>query len=315
VSTSHFFVSAAEEAARRNTGVTFVSFGGGQLAANLVTFQPLLFQPVHAAGLAAAHNVGEGVHEIGVVVDPRMFNVNGVINSFILGAKTATVRSGFDIHVRYIDSQRPSEARQALNEFRALGIDTVLSYLDTEHAIVYAEQIGMSVVGYSNNIAELAPNSHVAGFFLNLNNYLTEQISMLYHSTEEEPFRVSATLGAMATGHVHMSALNPNRETVRYETHRLVEALQSRVVNGTANIFADEIMDNHGRVQVPNGAILSNMEILGMAWLEYSVGSNFMNIYVPREEPPVVPLFLQLGPNAQAAREAAIAAAHEAAAA
>jgi basic membrane lipoprotein Med (substrate-binding protein (PBP1-ABC) superfamily) len=266
------------------------------LSPNITTFRPLLFEAVHAAGLAAAHNVGEGVREIGVVVDRRMFNYKAVVNSFILGANEVR-RVGFDIHVRYVDARSPAESRQALNEFRGMGIDTVFSYIDTEHAIRYAEQIGMSVVGYANNIAELAPTKHIAGFSFNANNYLAEQISMLYHDN----FFPRGVIGGLATGHVRMSELNTNRETVQYETIRLTNTLRDRVINGTVDIFADETMDNFGTVQIPNGAVLTASEILEMQWLEYSVGSNFEDITVPRADIPIVPLFIRRGAVAEAA--------------
>jgi basic membrane lipoprotein Med (substrate-binding protein (PBP1-ABC) superfamily) len=302
VSTSHFFVSAVQEAARAYQGVNFISFGGGVLAANLTTFQPLLYQPAHAAGLAAAHNVAAGIGAMGVVVDPRMYNINGVINSFIQGAKF-NFDSGLDIHIRYIDSRSESEARQAINELRALGLDTVLCYLDTDYAIRYAEQSGMKTVGYANNIAELAPINHIAGFYFNVNNYLTEQINALYH--HEGAMRPAATVGGLATGHTHVSPLNPRPGAVLLETHRLFNQVRASIVDGTAIIFAGEIRDNHGTVQVETGVSLDTNEILNMSWLEFSVGSNFYNLYEPTSSPAIVPLWIRLGDNARAARDAA----------
>jgi basic membrane lipoprotein Med (substrate-binding protein (PBP1-ABC) superfamily) len=300
VSTSHFFANAVESAATDNKEVVFISFGGQTLATNITTFQPYLFQPAHVAGLAAAYNTGVDVRDIGVVVDPRMYNVNGVINSFIQGAKISYI-SGVRVHIRYVYSQDESQVRAALEQLRDEGADTVLSYLDTEYAITNAERMGMNVVGYANNIAELARNHHVTGFFLNVNSYLTEKISMI----ENDNFFPVQTRAGMDTGCIRLAPLNTNEDTVNPATAELTEPLQELVVNGSAPIFVGELIDNHAAVQVPNGASLTAQEIIDMNWLERSVGANFVSLVEPRSEVPVVPLTVVFGEIAEAARQAA----------
>jgi basic membrane lipoprotein Med (substrate-binding protein (PBP1-ABC) superfamily) len=287
VSTSHFFATLAEREAAKNRNITFISHGGSMSSVNLATFQPLLFEPVHIAGFAAAYNVGVGVHSIGVVADSRMYNVEGVINSFILGAKM-NFRTGVDVHVRYVNSRSEQEVRQAFDELRSRGVDTVLCYLETDFGITYAEQRGIHVVGYASNIAELAPNYHVAGFYFDVNLHLTELVSMV----QTETLQPRSLLGSMASGHVKMSPLNSNPETVDPEVARLTEAIRKRVIDGHSPIFADEIRDNHGAVQVPNGAFLNAREILSIQWLEFSVGNRFVNLTVPPIDLDIVPLVI-----------------------
>jgi basic membrane lipoprotein Med (substrate-binding protein (PBP1-ABC) superfamily) len=305
VSTSHYFTKMVQEAARTHQDVKFISFGGRDvLSPNITSFQPLLYQPAHVAGFAAARNVSDGIGDIGVVVDPRMFNLYGVVNSFIKGARQYFT-NGVRVHVREIYSGHESEARDALNEFRSLGIDTVLCYVDTHYAIRYAEQIGMKVVGYANNIEQLAPNYHIAGFYFDIRSYLTEVVAMLYHDN----FAPRATYADMLSGRVGMSELNPNTEIIVAATHRNAGEIRNRVLNGTASIFRGEIFDNHGTLQVPNAANLSSHEILDIGWWEFSIGSRHLRVLEPRPSPPVVPLRIRLGANAQAVLDLARAAA------
>jgi hypothetical protein len=69
--------------------------------------------------------------------------------------------------------------------------------------------------------------------------------------------------------------------------------LREIVASGRAPIFADEIKDNHGVVQVPNGATLTTSEILYMRWLEYSVGDRIYDLSEPRSVLPIVPLIIR----------------------
>jgi len=285
VSTSHFFASAVEKEATKNRDITFISHGGGTSSFNLATFQPLLFEPAHMAGFAAAYNVGTGIHDIGIVVDNRMFNVNAVINSFILGARVDFV-SGVNIHVSYVNSRSDTEVREAIDHFRTLNIDTVMCYLDTEYGITYADSRGLKVVGFANNIAELAPNNYIAGFYFDLNLHLTELVSLVQTAT----LQPRLLRGDMQSATVRLSQLNPSEYTVSPDTYRVMNELQKRVVEGHSPIFTGELIDNHGTPQVLRGSHLNIHEILSMQWLEFSVANRTIDYVIIPSELDIKPL-------------------------
>ncbi|MCL1881935.1 MAG: BMP family ABC transporter substrate-binding protein [Oscillospiraceae bacterium] len=287
ISTSHFFANAVEIESVNHRNIVFISFGGETVSPNLIAFVSHLYQPAHVAGFAAAHNTAVGVDSMGIILDSRMHNAHGVVNSFIQGAKFNFL-AGVTIHVRLVNSRSVEEVRQAVDQLIAEGNDTIFAYIDTEYAITYAEQRGVNVVGFANNVPQLAPNNHIAGLYFNVNSYLVEQVRII----QNETFVPSVTRGALSTGHVRLSAINADPMVVEPETHDLAGLIHERVSEGTAAIFAGEIMDNHGEVQVPNGVTLTSREILDLNWFEHSIGGNIHNLTVPIANLPIVPLII-----------------------
>ncbi|MCL2755295.1 MAG: BMP family ABC transporter substrate-binding protein [Oscillospiraceae bacterium] len=292
VSTSHFFATPAEAAATERRNIVFISHGGTTSSTNLATFQPLLFEPAHMAGFAAAHNIAGGVTSLGVVTDMRMYNVYGVINAFISGANSSFVRGIPAVHVRYVNSRSEAEVREAVNQLRSQGVDTVMTYLDTEYGATYANSVGLKVVAYANNPERLAANNYIAGFYFDVNLYLTEQLSFV----QTNSIQPRNLYGAMASGHIKLTSFNTDTDIVAAETLPLVSEIQKRVVDRRSPIFADEHKDNFGTIQVQNGVSLTHQDVLKMNWLMYNVGSNIENLAVPGN-PAIVPLRVVASPN------------------
>jgi basic membrane lipoprotein Med (substrate-binding protein (PBP1-ABC) superfamily) len=288
ISTSHFFAGELQDIAGQYRDIVFISYGGELLAPNISTFRPLLYQPSHVAGLAAGYNTANGVDRVGVIVDENMYNAPGVVNAFIRGT-TVAYRAGVQVHVRAVNSRDRQMVEEGIRELRTEGVDTILSYIDTDYALAFAERNGINVVGYTNNIEELAAVNHVAGFGFNANLYLTEQISKIQHGN----FSPTAVKGDIDSGYVFLSELNSNERTVLPDTFDLVEELLARVINGEAPIFVGEMMDRHGNVQIPRGAVLTIEEILNMKWYEYSIGGNTFSMTEPFPAVPIVPLIIR----------------------
>ncbi|MCL1832020.1 MAG: BMP family ABC transporter substrate-binding protein [Oscillospiraceae bacterium] len=290
VSTTHRFASELEDIAGEYKDIVFISFGGNTLAQNITTFRPLLFQPAHVAGLAAGYNTGEGVDKVGVVVDETMYNAPAVVNAFIRGTRLA-YKSGVSIHVRSVDGRNKAMVERGVSELRDEGVDTILSYIDTDYAIKYAERNDIKVVGYTDSISDIAPQNHVTGFGFNARLFLIEQINKFQHS--DGLFFPSSVKGELDSGELFLSPLNTNGSIVLADTADLVNELLGNVINGDAPIFEGEMMDRHAKVQIPRGAVLTTEEILDMKWYEFSIGGNTRTLVEPYPDVPIVPLVIK----------------------
>jgi basic membrane lipoprotein Med (substrate-binding protein (PBP1-ABC) superfamily) len=289
VSTCHSFKNIVERAAVANKDVNFIGFGGdvdsNRTLVNLTLFRPLLYQPAHISGLAASINTDAA--SFGIVADPNMYNHEGVINAYIIGAKDFLERN-ITAHVNYVSSDYEAGVRAAIDDLVRNGCDVIMLYLKTDYGIRYCEEIGVKVIAYSGNLPELAPNRYITGFYFNVNSYITEQVRFI----QNEMFAPSTTYGSMATGHAKMIHLNPNEYVVIPETKQLIDMLYSRVL-ASDGVFTGQIVDNFGVTQVEHGFTLAYRDALSIRWLELSVGGNIDRFSTPVEEIPVVPLFVR----------------------
>jgi basic membrane lipoprotein Med (substrate-binding protein (PBP1-ABC) superfamily) len=251
---------------------------------NLTTFTPLLHQPANVCGLAAAFNTDTG--KIGIVADPNMFNVSGVINAYIEGAKI-TINHNMETYVNYADSNDETTIRAAIDHLVENGNDVIMLYLATDYGIRYCEQIGVKFVAYSHDLPRLAPNYHVTGFFFNASSYVTEQVRFIQNGIFN-PFR---TVVGMDTGHTSLLGLNPTDDFLRPETWPLTDNLRRGVI-ASDKIFTGAIVDNslESTVQVEHGVTLPYEEILRIRWLDISVGSRVVHFESAVDEIPIVEL-------------------------
>ncbi|MCL2036898.1 MAG: BMP family ABC transporter substrate-binding protein [Oscillospiraceae bacterium] len=286
VSTNHAFANETQTAALENTGIKFISFGGTPIA-NVTVFEPLLHQPANISGLAASYN--STAASFGIVTDIAMFNHEAVVNSYILGIKDFLERET-TTHVNYVNSANEQDVRNAIDDLNRKGVDTVMLYLSTDYGIKYCEEKGIKVVAYSGTLPELAPSSYVTGFYFNVNSYLTEQVQLI----QNDMFTPGRVYGEISSNHVKMINLNTTEGLLLSNTKEYTDLLYHSIVRND-NVFAGQIVDNFGKIQVEYGYTLSKAEILGIRWLELSVGNNIDDFSDYITELPIVPLIIREG--------------------
>jgi basic membrane protein A len=283
VSTSHVFANGVERASQEYKDVNFISLGGEKTLGNVTIFNPLLYQPAYIAGLAASVNTESD--SIGIVADDVMFNAEGVINAYIEGAKMTF--SNLETYLNWAASESEEEIRAAIDDLVEKGHDLIMLYLNSDYGIKYAEEIGVKVIAYSNNLPEIAPRNYVTGFFYNVNSYVTEQVRFM----QNDDFIPNRVYGSMATGHSSLIGFNADEDVVDPITRTLTDGLIANIVgNSNDGVFVGSIVDHFGRTQVEHGASLDYKEALKIKWLEYSTIARIGIFTKAVEDPPISPL-------------------------
>jgi hypothetical protein len=289
VSTHHGFSTVAERAAAENKDLQFINFGGNVARPNMASFQPLLYQPANVCGLAASLN--SRATSIGIVVDGRMFNSNGVVNSYIQGAKEV-IGSTMTTYVNYASSEKEADVIRAIDDLVDKGNDVIMLYLSTDYGIRYCEQIGVNVIAYAGNLPELAPNHYMTGFYFNVDSYITEQVRFI----QNDGFLPAVTIGEMETGHSRLIQMNlnlddPDSSVVSLETVELTDLLFASLIRSD-RVFVGEIVDIFGNVHVERGVTLTYKDVLAIDWMDFTVGNN-EGFFSEPTEPEVIQLVVR----------------------
>lgn len=252
------FSSAAVLAAKSNINTRFVSFGGSDQSYNLASVQPLLFQPAFINGFTAAFNTN--TNKIGIVADVNMYNAYGIINAFALGVRELP-HSKIDIYLNWARSGNLSNTSDAINDLIEQGCDIIFVYQADNYAVKRLNDLGVKTIGFAYNLPELAPDTYLTGFFLNLNTYFIEKArGIMYNS-----FRGDLTRGGLSHQRARLIMLND--ELVYEGTRVLTDAMIDFVSEDMAPVFSGEIRDTDDYVRVRKGEYMLTDQIFRIDWL------------------------------------------------
>ncbi|MCL2107996.1 MAG: BMP family ABC transporter substrate-binding protein [Oscillospiraceae bacterium] len=270
------FSGAAVLAARNNINTKFVSFGASDNSYNLASVQPLLYQAAYVNGFTAAFNTKSS--KIGIVADPAMYNVYGIINAFSLGVRDLP-NSRIDMYLNWARSANISDTQNAINDLVEQGCDIVLVYQLNDFGIRKCNELGLTVVGFAYNMPELAPDTYLTGMYLNLNTFLIDKSRGIMYDT----FSGDLTRGGLKHQQVRLVMLN---ESLAVDgTKELTDAMMDYVSEDLAPVFGGEIRDTNDYVRVRNGEYMITDQIYRIDWLVNTIvrQQNFSTQYIEED--------------------------------
>lgn len=267
VSASNVFNNAAYSYAKRNKEVKVLSYGAFDFLSNMTTFQWKPYQPVYIGGMVAAYN--SSARKFGVVTDSGMYGYLSVINSFTLGVQKLYSREDTDVSVSYTGTDE--ETKTAIDKLAANGCDVILVYKDTEYGIEYCNEKGIKVIGYTDSINEIAPDTGLLGFYPNFSTYLVDQI----RDYTNDCFNAAYYCGGFVEGVTRMSDYT---KKCKDGTQTIGDTLYDYLKKGQAEVFEGELIDVDNNTQLAKGSFYSHTQIIQMTYMVQGVTA--VNTYV-----------------------------------
>ncbi|MGS0646416.1 BMP family ABC transporter substrate-binding protein [Komagataeibacter melomenusus] len=238
----------------RAPDVAFMECDGTNVTGNLGWYYVAHWYASYIIGIAAA--LMTRTNKIGFLGAFPIPSVYASANATLLGAQSVnpaitlqsiTINAWFD----------PQAATQAATALADNGCDFLCGIMDEPAYLRVAIQRGLKAAMWNTGMLDYGPQAYVSSVCLDFNDYYISQVRNLLAGTWQ-PEGHFLTLGHG----VDRDAWGP---TVPPDVAARADDMRTRMLAGH-NPFVGPIHDNHGRLRVPAGTALSDLEIYHSDW-------------------------------------------------
>lgn len=259
--TSFGYMDFVQEVAAKNPDVTFMHCSGYKTAENVGTYFGRMYQARYLSGLVAGSMSRSNI--IGFVAANPIPEVIRGINAFTLGAQKANpeIRVKVVWLFSWFDPAKEKEATLALVD---AGADVIAMHADSGAAPQTAEETGVYVVGYNNNMSNYAPTKHLTAPVWDWGMVYKLIAGQVIDGTWES----QEIWWGLKDGFV---GLAPFSSDVPADVVKLVDAEKAKIIEGNWDVFSGPIKNQSGEVAVKDGEKMSDGDMLGMNWFVMGV--------------------------------------------
>ena len=263
VSCSPRFATSIEKEAKSAPETYFINFGGTSPAHNLSAFGGELYQTANVCGIVGAFNTKSNV--LGIVADPGCYNVYGIIDSYVLGAKEIW-GTQTDVRLNWVWSDNTEKIEAAIDDLITQGSDVIMCYTENDYAPEYAASKGVKVIANSCDLPELIPDNYLTGFFFNASTFIIDTV----RSIKAETFVSTVHSGGISAGTARFLQVSANCED---GTETIAAKLYDYIKSGQAHVFTGEIKNRDNKVMVKKGQQMQFSGISEIDWLVQGISS------------------------------------------
>ena len=254
--TSFGYMDFVQDVAKKYPDVMFLHCSGFKRADNVGTYFGRMYQARYLSGLVAGSMSKKNV--IGYVAAHPIPEVIRGINAFTVGARKVNP----DVKVKVIwlfswfDPGKEKEAAKALID---AGADVIAMHADTGATPQAAEEAGVYVVGYNNDMSKYAPTKHLTAPVWDWGAYYKYVVGQITAGT----WKSEDIWWGLKEGFVDLA---PFGADVPQEVRDLVASEKARIVDGQWDVFAGPVSNQKGDVVVAEGTTMSDADMLSMNW-------------------------------------------------
>lgn len=259
--TSFGYMDFVQDVAAKNPDVIFMHCSGYKSAENVGNYFGRMYQARYLSGLVAGTMSKSNI--IGFVAANPIPEVIRGINAFTLGAQ----KTNPNVKVKVVwlfswfDPAKEKEATLALID---AGADVIAMHADSGAAPQAAEEAGVYVVGYNNDMSRYAPTKHLTAPIWKWELVYKQIAGQVIEGT----WKSSNIWWGLKEDLV---ALAPFGSDVPADAVALVDAEKAKIIEGNWDVFSGPIKNQMGEVVVNDGESMSDGDMLGMNWFVMGV--------------------------------------------
>jgi simple sugar transport system substrate-binding protein len=181
------------------------------------------------------------------------------INAFALGMRSVNPRA--QVKVVWLNLWfDPSKEREAAMTLFNQNVDVIAFHTGSTAVMAAAQERGKMAVAYHSDMRKVAPDAQIIAVTHEWGAYYTARVK----AVQSGQWQSGNVWGGVKEGMVRVGDFGPKvPKTVQAE----VLAKQKEVASGKLQPFAGPITDNEGKLVVPAGQALSDVQILSMNYL------------------------------------------------
>lgn len=255
--TSFGYMNPTLKVAKMFPKVTFCHCSGYKRSGNVSTYLARFYEGRYLAGIAAGHATKSKI--LGYVAAFPIPEVVRGINAFTRGAQT--VNPDVEVRVIWISSwYDPGKEREAAETLVSQGADVLMQHTDSTAVVQTAEDRGVHAIGYHSDMSKYGPKAHLTASTHVWDNYYLGRVKEVL----DKGMGTSTDVwGGFKDGMVKMSPFGPG---VSDESRKMMEAAQTDIASGKLHPFAGPVVDNEGKVRVPEGSVMQDGDLLGTSF-------------------------------------------------
>jgi simple sugar transport system substrate-binding protein len=239
------------EVAKKNPSVRFSHCGGmwtkGKHPDNTGSFFGYIDEAQYLNGVVAGHMSKS--KKLGFVAAKPIPQVLRNINAYTMGARSVDPKITTSVIFTGDWSMAVKEA-ESTNSLADQGVDVFTMHVDGPKVVVEtAAKRGKMVCGYHASQAKLAPAAYLTGAEW---NWITAYNLIIDAAKTGKP-HPNFVRGGLKDGFVKTS---PYGSMVSEAARKNADAIKAKMMAGTFDVYAGELKDNTGKVQIPKGSAL-----------------------------------------------------------
>jgi simple sugar transport system substrate-binding protein len=239
------------EVAKKNPSVRFSHCGGmwtkGKHPDNTGSFFGYIDEAQYLNGVVAGHMSKS--KKLGFVAAKPIPQVLRNINAYTMGARSVDPKITTSVIFTGDWSMAVKEA-ESTNSLADQGVDVFTMHVDGPKVVVEtAAKRGKMVCGYHASQAKLAPAAYLTGAEW---NWITAYKLIIDAAKTGKP-HPNFVRGGLKDGFVKTS---PYGSMVSEAARKNADAIKAKMMAGTFDVYAGELKDNTGKVQIPKGSAL-----------------------------------------------------------
>jgi simple sugar transport system substrate-binding protein len=259
--TSFGFMNPTIKVAADNPGVVFEHATGYKLAVNVGTYQARDYEARYLSGVVAGKMSKTGV--AGFIASVPIPEVVRGINAFTLGMRS--VNPAATVKVVWLNSwYDPGREREAADALITQGVDTINQFTDSGAPTQAAEARGVWSISVGSDRSAYGPTAHLTSVIYTWGDFYGDVARRVMAGS----WMSEAVWGGLAAG---MTDISPLNAAVPADVAELVAARKAEIVASKRHPFEGPILDQAGVEKLPDGATMSDEDLLGMAWFVQGV--------------------------------------------
>ena len=254
--TSFGYMDQVIEVAKKHPDVIFMHCSGYKMADNVGVYFGRMYQARYLSGLVAGSMTKSNI--IGFPAAHPIPEVIRMINAFTLGARKANPQAVVKVVWLYswFDPGKEKEATKALID---AGADVIGMHADSGSTPQTAEESGVYVIGYNNDMSNYAPTKCLTSSIWDWSTIYTTIVKQVIDGT----WKPEDSWWGMNTGIVKLTPFN---QDVSDNVKAIVASEQEKIMNGSWDVFWGPIKDQTGKVVVDEGQKMTDKEMLSFSW-------------------------------------------------
>ncbi len=237
--------------------VKFESITGYKTAPNVAVANARYYEGRYLAGVAAGRMTRSNL--AGYVAGFPIPEVLQGINAFTLGMRSVNPRA--QVNVVWLNTWfDPTKERDAAMALFNQKVDVIAFHTASTAVMAAAQERGKMAVAYHSDMRKVAPDAQIIAVTHEWGAYYTARVK----AVQQGQWQSGTVWGGMKEGMVRVGDFGPK---VPKAVQTEVLAKQKEVASGKLQPFAGPITDNEGKLVLPSGQVLSDVEILGMNYL------------------------------------------------
>jgi len=254
--TSYGFMDSTIEVAKKYPDVVFMHCSGYKRAKNVGTYFGRMYEARFLSGIVAGMMTKS--NKIGYVAAHPIPEVIRGINAFTLGVRKVNPKA--TVHVVWSNTwYDPATEKEAALSLIEAGCDVIAQHQDSPAPQQAAQEKGVYSIGYNSDMSAFAPKAHLTAPVWNWGIIYEYVIKSVLDGT----WQSEDIWWGMNKGVVGLAPFGP---MVSEEVKKEVEKYKELIVSGKFHPFGGPIVDQEGKIRVPEGKVATDKELLEMSY-------------------------------------------------